>query len=51
MVEKPNQIESGQGFCCAQIHRQVLPLLLPSKIPIVSQDFHVEAWPAMKPHF
>jgi hypothetical protein len=42
-LEMTDQIENSQGFCWTQIHRRVSFLLLPSKIPIASQGFDVEA--------
>jgi hypothetical protein len=36
--------ENGQAFCWPQIRRQVSFPLLQSKIPRISQGFHVEAW-------
>jgi len=46
-----NHIESSRDFCSAQIRRQVSFPLFPSKIPIGLQDFCVEVWQLLQPHF
>ena len=46
-----NHIKSSQGFCWAQIRKQVSFLLLASKIPIALQDFYVEVWQPLQPRF